>query len=131
MKKVYQFLKENRTFYLATVDGGRPQVRPFGVVAVIDGKLYIQTANTKKVYQQMKKNPRIAICAMGKDNRWLRISATAVEDDRMEARKQFLEENPMLKDMYTADDGKCTVFYLKDAECTFYSFTSEPETHNF
>ncbi|MCR4435876.1 MAG: pyridoxamine 5'-phosphate oxidase family protein [Clostridiales bacterium] len=131
MKEVYQFLKENPTFYLATVDGDEPQVRPFGVVAIIDGKFYIQTANTKKVYQQMIKNPKIAICTVGKDGRWLRISATAVEDDRMEVRQQFLDANPMLKDMYAADDGKCTVFYLKDATCTFYSFTSAPEVHNF
>jgi len=131
MEKVLQYLKENKTFYLATVDGDKPQVRPFGVVSIINGKLYIQTSKTKKVYQQMIKNPKIAICTMGKDGTWLRISATAVEDYRLEIIQQFLDDNPILKDMYSADDGKCTIFYLKDATCTFYSFTSEPKVYKF
>ncbi|NLZ53653.1 MAG: NimC/NimA family protein [Thermoanaerobacteraceae bacterium] len=131
MKKVLQYLKDNEVFYLATVDGDKPQVRPFGAVSIIDGKLYIQTSKTKEVYQQMIQNPKIAICSMGKDGRWLRISATAVEDYRLEKIQQFLDDNPVLKDMYSADDGKCTIFYLKDAICTFYSFTSEPEVYKF
>jgi len=131
MEKVFNYLRENKVFYLATVDDHKPQVRPFGVVSIIDGKLYIQTSRTKDVYKQMIKNPNIAICTMGKDGTWLRISATAVEDYNLDKIQQFLDDNPELKELYSADDGKCTIFYLKNATCSFCSFTSEPEVHKF
>lgn len=131
MDEVYQYLKTNPTFYLATIDGDQPRVRPFGAVAVYESKLYLQTGNVKKVYAQMQKNPKIEICTVGKDGTWIRITATAVRDNRIEARQHMLDENPVLKNMYAADDGNCEVLYLKDAAAVIYSFTSEPRTIQF
>ena len=79
----------------------------------------------------MLKNPNIEICASGKDGRWLRVAAKAVRDDRREARQHMLDANPELKDMYSADDGICEVFYLKDAVGAFYTFGKNPETVRF
>lgn len=131
MDEVYQYLKANQTFYLATMDGDQPRVRPFGAVAVYEGKLYLQTGNVKKVYAQMQKNPKVEICTTGKDGTWIRITATIVRDNRIEARQYMLDENPVLKNMYAADDGNCEVLYLKDAVAVIYSFTAEPRTINF
>jgi len=131
MQKVYDYLVANKVWYLATADGDQPQVRPFGAQDIFEGKLYIQTGNVRPVFQQMKANPKIAICTMGSDGTWLRITATAVQDDRMEARQHMLDANPSLKRMYAADDGNCEVLYLKDATATFYSFTGAPEVHTF
>lgn len=131
MNEVYQYLKTNPTFYLSTMDGDQPRVRPFGVVALYEGKLYLQTGNVKKVYAQMVKNPKVEICTVGKDGTWIRISATVVPDKRMEARQHMLDENPSLKSMYAADDGNCEVLYLKNATAVIYSFTSEPKTVKF
>lgn len=131
MEEVYRYLKENPVFYLATVDGDQPRVRPFGAVAIYEEKLYLQTGNVKKVFAQMQKNPKVEICTMGKDNTWLRLTATAVRDDRMDARTHMLDENPGLKKMYAADDGNCEVLYLKDATATFYSFEAEPKIVKF
>ena len=44
---VHDFLKQTRTYYLATVDGDQPRVRPFGTVMLYDGRLYIQTGRKK------------------------------------------------------------------------------------
>ena len=131
MKEVLEYLKQNQTFYLATEEGGQPRVRPFGVVAEFEGRLYISTNNQKKVYRQMLANPNIEICTMGKDGTWIRIEAKAVHDGRREARVQMLSENPSLGKMYTADDGKMEVLYLKDATATVYSFQSEPKVTKF
>lgn len=131
MNEVYQYLKDCGTFYLATCEGDQPRVRPFGVVDMFEGKVYIQTGNVKRVFAQMKNNPKIEICAVGKDGTWIRVSATAVRDDRIEARQHMLDENPELKSMYAADDGNCEVLYLKDATATIYSFTAEPRTFRF
>ena len=130
MQEVYDFLKKVKTYYLATVEGDQPRVRPFGTVNLFDGKLYLQTGKVKDVSKQMAANPKVEICAF--DGReWLRIQATAVEDDRLEARADMLDHYPELKSMYAADDGNTVVYYLKDATATFSSFTSKPRTLNF
>ncbi len=131
MQEVLKYLKENPTYYLATVDGDQPHVRPFGTISEFEGKLYIQTGHVKPVYAQMEKNPKIEICTMGKDGTWLRLTATAVRDDRIEARQHMLDEYPSLQGMYKADDGNCEVLYLKDATTTFSSFTAEPRIIKF
>lgn len=131
MNEVYQYLKDCGTFYLATTDDDQPRVRPFGVVDMFEGKIYIQTGNVKKVFEQMQKNPKIEICAVSKDGTWMRVSATVVRDDRIEARQHMLDENPSLKRMYAADDGNCEVLYLKDSTATIYSFTEKSKTIKF
>lgn len=131
MKEIYDYLKKNPTFFLATVEGDQPRVRPFGVVADFEGKLYISTNKQKKVFAQMLANPKIELSAMGTDGTWLRVEATAVHDDRDEARAQMLAENASLKSMYAADDGKMAVLYLKDATATIYSFKGEPKVVKF
>lgn len=130
MEKVYQFLKEAQTYYLATVEGDQPRVRPFGTIHLFEGKLYIQTGKVKEVSKQLMANPKAEICAFQKGE-WLRVACTLVEDDRREARVSMLEAYPNLQKMYDPDDGNTQVFYLKDAVATFSSFTHEPEVHTF
>ena len=130
MEKVAQFLKDAGTYYLATVDGDQPRVRPFGTAHIFEGKLYIQTGKSKDVSKQIIANPKVELCAF-KDGEWLRIAGVLVEDDRAEARKSMLDAYPNLRAMYDENDSNTQVFYLKDAEATFSSFTKEPETVTF
>lgn len=125
MEEVYEFLKKCETYYLATVEGNQPRVRPFGTIDLFDGKLYIQTGKVKNVSKQMLANPKIEICGMT-NGKWIRVTATAIEDDRTEARQHMLNAYPSLKSMYAADDGNTQVLYLKDATATISSFTEEP-----
>lgn len=125
MQRVLKFLKETGIYFLATVDGDQPQVRPFGTAEIIDGKLYIQTGHVKPVAQQIAANPKVAICAYnGKE--WLRVSATLVEDPRVEVKKAMLDAYPDLRAMYDENDGNTAVYYLKDATATISSFTAPP-----
>ncbi|MDR2798886.1 MAG: pyridoxamine 5'-phosphate oxidase family protein [Treponema sp.] len=130
MKEVYDFLKKSGTYYLATLEGTKPRVRPFGTLDIFEGKLYIQTGKAKNVSKQIKANPHIEICAMVED-KWIRIEAVAVEDDRIEARQHMLDAYPQLKSRYAADDGNTQVLYLKDARATISSFTDEPKVIQF
>ncbi len=130
MERVEKFLKEAGTYYLATVEGDQPRVRPFGTVNVFEGKLYIQTGKVKNVSKQIHANPKVEICAC-KGPEWLRVSGTLVEDDRVEARQSMLDAYPSLQAMYSADDGNTEVFYIKDATAVFSSFTAAPETVTF
>ncbi len=130
MNEVYEFLKQCKTYYLATMEGDQPRVRPFGTVDVFEGRLYIQTAKIKKVSAQMKANPKVEISGtMG--GQWIRLEAIAVLDDRLEAKQHMLDAYPNLKMMYQADDGNTEVFWLKDATATIYSFTDDPKTYTF
>ena len=130
MERVVKFLKDAETYYLATVDGDQPRVRPFGTAHVFEGKLYIQTGKSKDVSKQIHTNPKVEICAF-KNGEWLRIAGELVEDDRREARKSMLDAYPSLRGMYSEDDGNTEVLYLKDATATFSSFTAPPETVKF
>ena len=126
MQRVVDFLKEAETYYLATVDGDQPRVRPFGTINAFEGKLYIQTGKIKDVSKQIHANPKVELCAF-RDGRWLRLSGKLVEDDRIEAKQSMLDAYPSLQGMYKADDGNTEVFYFEDATAVFSSFTSEPE----
>ncbi len=123
MQEVYDFLKKAGTYYLATVEGDQPRVRPFGTVNIFEGKLYIQTGKVKPCSKQMLANPKIEICAFT-GGEWVRIAAKAIEDDRVEAKESMLEAYPNLKAMYSATDDNTQVLYLKDAVATFSSFSA-------
>ena len=130
MQQVYDFLKKCGTYYLATVEGEQPRVRPFGTVDLFDGKLYIQTGLSKSVAQQLKADPKVELCAFDGE-RWLRVAATAVYDDNLEAQKHMLAAYPSLQAMYQPGDGNTAVYYLQDATATFSSFTAAPEVVRF
>ena len=130
MQEVLDFLKKAGTYFLATAEGDQPRVRPFGTSHIFDGKLYIQTGKVKPCSKQMAANPKIEICAVY-EGTWIRIAATAVNDDRVEAKQSLLDDYPRLKDRYSADDDNCQVLYLKDAVATIESFTGEPKVIKF
>ena len=130
MERVAAFLKEAETYYLATVEGDQPRVRPFGTAHIFEGKLYIQTGKSKEVSKQIHANPKAEICAF-KNGDWIRIACELVEDDRREARASMLDAYPMLRGMYNEDDGNTEVFYLQIATATISSFTKAPEVIKF
>jgi uncharacterized pyridoxamine 5'-phosphate oxidase family protein len=130
VKKVCKFLKEAGTYYLATVEGDQPRVRPFGTAHIFEGKLYIQTGKKKAVSKQLKANPKAEICA-SKDGVWLRVAGELVEDDRVEAKKSMLDAYPELRGMYDENDDNTQVLYFKNATATFSSFTAPPEVIQF
>ena len=130
MDKVLKFLKDAETYYLATVEGDQPRVRPFGTVYVFEGKLYIQTGKVKDVSKQLHQNPKAEICAF-KNGEWLRVSGKLIEDNRNEARQSMLDAYPGLQKMYKADDGNTEVFYFENATAIFSSFTHEPQIIEF
>lgn len=131
MKNVCKFLKEAGTYYLATTDGDRPRVRPFGTAHIFEEKLYIQTGKGKAVARQIAANPRVEICAMRGDE-WLRLEGTLVPDDRTEAQESMLDNYPSLRKMYTTGpEGNTAVYYFRDATATVYSFSHEPVVTSF
>jgi uncharacterized pyridoxamine 5'-phosphate oxidase family protein len=130
IEKVYQFLDNAHTYYLATVDGDQPRVRPFGTALLFGGKLYIQTGKVKDVSRQLAANPKAEICAFD-GGKWLRVAGELVNDDNHEAKVAMLEKLPSLKAMYSADDDNMQMLYFRNATATFSSFAEAPETLRF
>ena len=130
IEKVYRFLDEAKTYYLATVEGDQPRVRPFGTALLYEGRLYIQTGRVKDVSKQLAANPKAEICAFN-GGKWLRVAGELVDDNRREVKAAMLDKMPSLKAMYSADDDNTQVLYFRDAVATFSSFTEAPETVRF
>ena len=130
MQEVCEFLKKCGTYYLATVDGDQPRVRPFGTIHIFEDKLYIQTGNSKDVSKQIQKNPKVEICGFA-EGKWVRLAGELVRDDRIEAKKSMLDAYPSLQNMYSAEDDNTEVLYFKNATATFSSFTDAPRTVTF
>ena len=126
MQEVYDFLKICGTYYLATVEGDQPRVRPFGTVDLFEGRLYIQTGKKKEVSRQLQANPKAEITAFA-DGKWIRVAGKLIRDDRVEAKKHMLDQYPSLQKMYSAEDDNTEVLYFEDATATFSSFTEEPK----
>ena len=131
MHQTAEFLRGCGTFYLATAEKDPPRVRPFGALDEFEGKLYLVTSNQKPVFAQLQADPKVEICAMNGEGKWIRIAATAVVDPRREARAHMLSSNPGLARMYSADDGKMEVFFRQDATAIISSFTEPPVTLHF
>lgn len=119
MDEVLAFLKDNPVFYLATVEGNIPKVRPFGFAMNFEGKLYFCTSNQKPVFRQLKANPNFEVCTTSKTNEWLRLKGKAMFNTTRQTKQAALDAMPMLKNMYSVDDSLFELFYIEDAEATF------------
>jgi Uncharacterized conserved protein len=130
MNEIYEFLKQAGVYYLATVEGDQPRVRPFGTVDIFEGRLYIQTGKKKPVSQQLHANPKAELCAF-KDGKWVRVWGELVPDERVEAKKHMLDAYPNLRGMYDEHDDNTEVLYFKNGTAVISSFTEAPRTLNF
>ena len=130
MKEVYEFLKNCKVFYLATVDKDKPRVRPFGALNIFEDKLYLQTGKIKNVSKQIEKNPNVEISGMY-EGKWIRLEGKLVRDDRLSAKVSMLDNNPELKALYKAEDDNTEVLYFENAKATICSFTDKPKTIEF
>jgi len=130
MKEVYEFLKKCGTYYLATIENNEARVRPFGTIDIYNGALTIQTGKIKAVSKQMHQNPNIEICAFD-GQKWLRLSAKAIEVEDLSAQEHMLNEYPSLKGMYQVNDGNNEIFKLTHVKAVFSGFGIESKTINW
>ena len=127
MKEVTEFLKKAGVFYLGTVDGDQPEIRPIGVFQEYDGRLFTAVGQHKKVYAQIMKNPKIVICAMS-ENRWIRVRAKAVPAEDAIVERVFAD-NPFLHTIYNDQSGlKLGVLELTEGEVEFCSMMGPERT---
>jgi uncharacterized pyridoxamine 5'-phosphate oxidase family protein len=128
MKKVVDLIHKSGVFYIATIDGDKPRVRPFGFIMEFEGKLYFTTNNQKDFYKQLQKNPHTEISAMPEEGKWIRLEGRAVFDGNLAAKKRAFETFPRFKDMYDSPENPIfEVLYLEAPAAVLYSMTGAPE----
>ena len=127
MNRLADYLQEAKTFYLATIEDHKPNVRPIGGkpalnepgFVVADDKIYFYTDNSKPMYRQMKENPDIAMTFLVSSG-FVRVTARAVFEDNMVIKRRMLEENPSLAQLYKADDSVFQVYTLQAVTAFLY-----------
>ena len=127
IERVLEFLDKANTYFLATAEGDQPRVRPFSSVAEFEGNAYICCGNYKEIYKQLSANPKIELCGMYDGGTWLRVSATVVEDNRVEVQKAVLDDPTGPKQLYTAGDGRFVTYKLTEVKALKYNFYAAPE----
>ena len=120
--KMVEFIKGCKTYFLATCENGKPKVRPFGTINVFEDKIYIQTGKKKDVAKQIASNPYVEISCFNGE-KWLRLSGKLVEDERVEAKKNMLDNYPELRSMYNENDVNTVVYYFDEASAYYGMFT--------
>lgn len=126
MNKKVEELKKVKIFYVATIDNDQPRVRPFSSVSEFEGNAYLCTGKQKEIYKQISKNPKVELSGMYDGGSWLRVSATLVEDDRIEAQEAVLNDPTGPSQLYTAGDNKFVVYRLTDVKAFKYNFYAAP-----
>jgi uncharacterized pyridoxamine 5'-phosphate oxidase family protein len=129
MTTALEYLKANPVFHIATIDGTKARVRPFGFIMKRNGALYFCTNKTKDVYKQLSRNPEIEISDMGSDMTWMRIRGRIAFDESREAKAQAFAESANLLNIYPkgADDETFVTFYFTEAVATIFSFSEPPK----
>ena len=128
-KKVYDFLEKAGTFYLATVEGDQPRVRPYGAMLFFEEKIYIMAFGKTNATLQIAANPKAEICAF--KGQTLRIECTLVEDNRPEVGRALIAKMPVLKDPLGENCENGVMYYLKDAKADFFKMMELAESVTF
>jgi len=128
-KDVFDFLQKAGTFYLATVEGDQPRVRPYGAMLFFEEKIYIMAFGKTNATCQIAKNPKAEICAF--KGQTLRIECCLVEDNRPEVGKALVDKMPVLKPALGENGENGVMYYLKDATATFFKMMEPVETVKF
>ncbi len=132
MERVLSFLKDAGVFFYATVDGDKPRLRPFGLFLELNGKFYFGMGQQKESYKQTIANPNVEICALNKQNQWIRIRGIAVEDKTPETCEKVFAASPFLKNLYNEQTGnKLGIFWLKDGYAEIADMAGNFEKFNF
>ena len=128
-KKVFEFLESAGTFYLATVEGDQPRVRPYGAMLYYEDKIYIMAFGMTNATRQIAANPKAEICAF--KGKTLRIQCTLVEDNRPEVVKALVDKMTVLKPILGDNGEKGVMYYLKDAKADFFNMMELVESISF
>lgn len=123
-EEIMKFLKDNPTFYLATVDGYLPRVRPMGFAMWYKDHLCLAIGKHKAAYKQLLDNTNLEICVANDRGEWMRIQGTTNFDNSPEAQEAAFKTAPQLEDIYNDESGlKLGIVYLDHISAKLFSMS--------
>ena len=104
---VCQFANENQACFLSTTEGDQPKVRGFLMWFADETGVYFHTGSTKKVYKQLKENPKIEVCFYNPGStpdagKMLRITGEVEFLNDAKLQERLMSERPFLQDLRKA-----------------------------
>jgi pyridoxamine 5'-phosphate oxidase len=122
-KDCVKFANENKTCYLATVEGDQPRVRAMGMWYADETGFYFQAQTVKALYKQIEKNPKVEIFFHGKEGKVMRVygKVKIITDTKIRAR--CIEERPFVKNfgITSPDHPMLAVFQVYTGEAYFWT----------
>ena len=127
MQEVVKFLQENVTGSFATVEDGKPKVRPFQFMLEDEGKFFFCTNNEKDVCKQLKANPYFEFSSCSPKFAWIRLGGKAEFSDDLKIKEKIIEANGLVKSIYkTADNPIFEIFYIEHGTAVLADFSGQP-----
>jgi uncharacterized pyridoxamine 5'-phosphate oxidase family protein len=127
MKEVIDFYTKNPVGCLATVENGKPRVRPFQFLFADSGKLYFCTANTKDVYRQLKANPAVEFVSTSPEYVFMRVSGEAKFSKDMAQKKRILDTFDMIRGIYkTPENPAFELFFVEHGSVKIADLSGKP-----
>jgi uncharacterized pyridoxamine 5'-phosphate oxidase family protein len=122
-----RFANENPVTYIATTEGDQPRVRAFAMWFADNTGFYYHTGTPKRVFQQLKKNPKVELCfyAPGAQGagRMMRVCGNVefLEDKSLEER--LFSDRPWVKDLlkYGPKDARVAMFRIAHGDAYFWT----------
>ena len=130
IEKVNEILNKAETFYLATVDGDKPKVRPLGFHLLFEDKIYFGVGTFKAVYKQLEANPNTEIAAWDGEH-FLRYYGEAILEKNDAVVEKAYELMPDIKEAYEANAWEMGVFYLDNATAEIRNMMAIEESYEF
>ena len=129
MEEIFDFIRDCGMFFLATVDGDWPKVRPLGAIDLIDGKLYIFTGKNKETFRQLERNPKAELCACKGDS-FVRVCGELKLDERAEVVEHMISSYPQFKNN-EKDYSDAALMYFTNGSAIKSTFGQEPKVYAF
>jgi uncharacterized pyridoxamine 5'-phosphate oxidase family protein len=127
MKEVIDFYTKNPVGCLATVENGKPRVRPFQFQFADDGKLIFCTANTKDIYRQLTADPGIEFVATSPEYQFMRMSGVVRFSKDPLLKKRIIDTNDLVRSIYrTPDNPTFEVFCIEHGTVKIADLSGKP-----
>lgn len=132
MEKIIEFLNENNIGIVATSSDNKPYTRVQHIHLIKDGVFYFTTANVKRAYNQLNKNPYIEFISMNEKYATAKISGKIKFTDDINIKQMVMDNSPSVKQGYkSAENTIYEVFYLDHGQAVFNDLLSGKESEVF
>jgi uncharacterized pyridoxamine 5'-phosphate oxidase family protein len=111
-KEIFDFIKSNPVFALATSQDNKPYVRMMMLYRADDNGILFTTGENKDVHRHLQDNPQVQMCFYNhQEGLQVRVEGTAEVIENLELKKQIVKDYPFLKEWVDREGYEVLVVY--------------------